>query len=417
MQFLYNIAISCYGAILFISSWFNPKAKLWIEGRKNWKKDLKTKLKDVTNKQRIWIHCASVGEFEQGRPVIEQIKNEYPAAHITLTFFSPSGFELRKNYDKADLVCYLPLDTKKNAKQWVEILKPNIALFVKYEFWPNMLKSLQTQHVPTLYFSSIFRENQHFFKWYGGWYKNILKSINYIFVQQQQSIELLNNIDCFNCEIAGDTRFDRVSSIANNIRPIPFIEAFIGNQTTFIAGSTWPEDEKLIANLIVHHKNVKLIIAPHEVNTTHIQQIEKRFKQQTIRYSQASLDNIKQASILIIDNIGMLSSLYQYADITYIGGGFGKGIHNTLEAAVYGVPILFGPKYQKFQEAKDLIACNAAFSINNIIELQRQFEKLLDQKTRDTFGNNAKQYVAQQTGGTNKVMQWINANLDANATN
>jgi 3-deoxy-D-manno-octulosonic-acid transferase len=417
MRFLYHIAIKGYGAVLSIASWFNPKAKLWIDGRKNWQKKLAVALENANNKKRIWIHCASVGEFEQGRPVIEQIKAEYPEAHITLSFFSPSGFELRKDYNKADLVCYLPLDTPKNAKKWVKTLKPDLALFVKYEFWPNMLLALQKQEIPTLYFSSIFRENQHFFKWYGSWFKKILQNIPFIFVQQQKSIDLLNSIGIKNCAIAGDTRFDRVCSIANNIKPISFIEAFITNEITLIAGSTWPEDEKLLANLMLQHKNVKLIIAPHEIDTAHINQIEKRFGKQAMRYSKVTIESLKHSSVLIIDNIGMLSSLYQYADITYIGGGFGKGIHNTLEAAVYGSPILFGPNYSKFQEALDLISYRAAFSIKNYVELQSKFEILLNNDKRNLAGKAAKMYVSNNTGGALKVMDWINTNLHAESAN
>jgi len=416
MRLLYHISIRCYGLALGIASWFNPKAKLWVDGRRNWQKQIEAAVANAPNKKRIWIHCASVGEFEQGRPVIEQIKVEYPEVHITLSFFSPSGFELRKTYDKADFVCYLPLDTPKNANIWMNTLKPDLALFVKYEFWPNMLIALQKQAIPTLYFSSIFRESQHFFKWYGSWFKKILRGINYILVQQQKSIDLLHKIGFQKCAITGDTRFDRVTTIANNIKPIPFIEAFITNEITLIAGSTWPEDEKLLANLMLQYNNVKLIIAPHEIDTAHISQIEKRFGKQAMRYSKASIETIKNASVLIIDNIGMLSSLYQYADITYIGGGFGKGIHNTLEAAVYGSPILFGPNYSKFQEAKDLITCKAAFSIKNYLALQHKFELLLDHDKRNIAGGAAKNYVSNNTGGTLKVMDWLKTNLHAEST-
>lgn len=417
MRFFYPIVIYFYGLILKAVSWFNPKAKLWVDGRKKWREKLQATLPAIKNNQRIWIHCASVGEFEQGRPVIEQIKNTYPEAFIVLSFFSPSGFELRKNFDKADLVCYLPLDTKKNAQDWIEIIQPDIALFVKYEFWPNMLLALQKQEIPTLYFSSIFRENQHFFSWYGSWFKKILQNIPFIFVQQQKSIDLLNSIGIKNCAIAGDTRFDRVSSIANQIKPIPFIEAFINNEITLIAGSTWSEDEKLLVALSQKHSNIKLIIAPHEIDLNHIRQIEKRFGNKAICYSKATIESLKHSSVLIIDNIGMLSSLYQYADITYIGGGFGKGIHNTLETAVYGSPIIFGPKYSKFQEALDLLHLKAAFSVDNYQGLLQAFENLLDINNRETASLAAKNYVSNNTGGTEKVMDWINTELSAKPIN
>lgn len=412
MQFFYQAGIWCYGLFIKIASIQNAKANLWVTGRKNWRENLKQNLPPSKQNKRIWIHCASLGEFEQGRPVIEAIKEQYPEIFIVLTFYSPSGYELRKDYNKADLICYLPLDTKQQANDWVNIVKPDMALFVKYEFWPNILLALQKAHIPTLFFSAIFRPSQHFFKWYGAWFRKVICKVDFLFVQNQESIQLLNTIGITQCDLAGDTRFDRVLQIATQIKPIAFVEAFVGSSLVMVAGSTWPEDEKLLAHLFARSKQkFKLIIAPHEIDNAHIEQIEKRFGEKSIRYSQANLETIKQAEVLIMDNMGMLSALYHYAHLAYIGGGFGKGIHNTLEAAVYGIPLLFGPKHHKFLEAKELIANGGAFVIENERSLFHNFDRLLGSEEGDKSGMASKKYVADNIGATEKVIDLIKQHI------
>ncbi|RZJ97942.1 MAG: 3-deoxy-D-manno-octulosonic acid transferase, partial [Flavobacterium sp.] len=327
--------------------------------------------------ENIWFHFASLGEFEQGRPVLEKLRQLHPQKKIIITFFSPSGYEIRKNYSLADAIFYLPLDTKKNAKRFIEIVNPEMAIFTKYEFWYYYFNELKRKEIPLYIISGIFRKEQIFFKRYGGFYRNILKCVSHFFVQNEESTLLLKSININNTTISGDTRFDRVYENAKNPKHIPEIDFFCGDSPILICGSTWPDDEKLIAELPAKYPDWKFIIAPHEVHESHIQIIESLFPE-TVRFSELKSKRTTDSSILIIDNIGMLSALYQYGRFAYIGGGFGAGIHNTLEAAAFGLPVIFGPKFSKFQEAKDLIEIGAAKSISSADELIASFDYFKD---------------------------------------
>ena len=401
MYWVYHISTLIYGLLVNIVALFNTKAKLFIEGRKDIFAQIKLKVN--RSEQPIWFHFASLGEFEQGRPVLEELKKIKPTEKIIITFFSPSGYEIRKNYALADGIFYLPLDTPANARKFIDLVNPKMAIFTKYEFWPNYFNILGNHNIPLYVISGIFRENQVFFKWYGGFYRNVLKNVNYFFVQNEESKALLRSIDILNVEVSGDTRFDRVYENAQHPKELPIIEKFCGTAPVVVAGSTWPEDEKHLVTLAAKYPDWKLIIAPHEIHRSHIDEIEKLFPS-ALKFSELTALSIeKNSNILIIDNIGMLSSLYQYGNIAYIGGGFGVGIHNTLEAAAFGLPVIFGPKYQKFQEAKDLIALRAAKSISNSAELLQAFEDF----NQTESGGIASNYVAQQKGATEMIIKKI----------
>lgn len=401
MLWIYNIGIAFYDILLKFAAFFNQKAKLFTSGRENIFKKIAQKINP--NDSPIWFHFASLGEFEQGRPVLESIKIEQPQQKIIVTFFSPSGYEIRKNYALAD-VFYLPLDTASNAKKFIDLVNPKQAIFTKYEFWYHYFKTLNDRKIPLYLISGIFRPNQAFFKWYGGFYRNILKNVSHFFVQNNDSITLLNSIGITAVSLSGDTRFDSVYENAKNPKKIELIEKFCGNSNVFIAGSTWLPDEKLLVSLIEKYPDWKVIIAPHEVDEQHINEIEKLFPTAKKFSSLNTQYAIRNTNILIIDNIGMLSSLYQYAKAAYIGGGFGAGIHNTLEAAAFGLPVIFGPKYDKFQEAKDLIAIGAAKSISNAEELIFAFEYF---NTNTEASADAKKYVNDKKGATKMILKLI----------
>lgn len=404
MLLLYSIGIRFYGLIISIFSLFNHKAKLFITGRKNIFNQIAQKINPAD--KHIWFHFASLGEFEQGRPVLEQLKSQFPAKKIVVTFFSPSGYEIRKNYALAN-VFYLPLDTPGNAKRFIESINPEMAIFTKYEFWHFYFKALKEKNIPLYIISGIFREKQAFFKWYGNFYRKILKNVTHFFVQNEESEKLLKSIGLDNVTLSGDTRFDRVYENAQSPKKLTEIEAFIGNNPAIICGSTWPEDEKYLAILPEKYPNWKFIVAPHEIDESHIESIEKQFPKNSLRFSALNAANQPQNTTyqtLIIDNIGMLSSLYQYGKLAYIGGGFGAGIHNTLEAAAFGLPVIFGPKYQKFQEAKDLITLNAAKSISSADELIQSFEYF---KENSEASAKARNYVATQKGATEIILKSI----------
>ncbi|RWU05738.1 3-deoxy-D-manno-octulosonic acid transferase [Pedobacter chitinilyticus] len=402
MYWLYNISMLIYGLLVRLASLFNAKAKLFIEGRKGIFKHISAKFNG--NERPIWFHFASLGEFEQGRPVLESIKASKPSEKIIVTFFSPSGYEIRKNYALADGIFYLPLDTISNAHKFVSLVNPKMAIFTKYEFWPNYFNALANQNIPLYIISGIFRSNQIFFKGYGGFYRNVLKCVRHFFVQNKESAALLNNIDIDNVDISGDTRFDRVYENAKTPKKLPIIENFCGEAPVLIAGSTWPEDEKLLVDLATKNPDWKLVIAPHEIHEGHISTITDLFPN-GLRFSNLDVNASSEinSQVLIIDNIGMLSSLYQYGQIAYIGGGFGVGIHNTLEAAAFGLPVIFGPNYHKFQEAKDLIEIGAAKNINNAEELTAAFEHYIAHES----GTLAKKYVANKKGATEMIMKKI----------
>jgi len=407
MLFLYNIGIYSYFLLILLSSPFNKKAKLWIKGRKNIFKRL---AENIDSSSKIaWFHCASLGEFEQGRPVIEEFKKKYNTYKILVTFFSPSGYEIRKNYKEADYIFYLPVDFKCNVKKFIKIVNPQIAFFVKYEFWYNYLNELNNSKVPTYIFSANFRKEQIFFKSYGEFYKNMLKYFNHIFVQNENSLQLLQTIGINNITISGDTRFDRVYTIAQNSTQLPLIEIFKQNKLLFIAGSTWEKDAEILIKYINSTKNnIKFIIAPHEISNSNIEQIYSSVNKKVVKYSEAKENDIADYSVLIIDNIGMLSSLYKYAEIAYIGGGFGKGIHNLLEAATFGMPVIFGPNHHKFVEATDLIKMGAGFEISGYDDFCAKINEFIDNPTKLSDASfNAKSYVERNIGATKRILENI----------
>ncbi|MCK4661293.1 MAG: 3-deoxy-D-manno-octulosonic acid transferase [Bacteroidales bacterium] len=404
---LYNIFIKIYHLAIIIASVKNQKAKQWISGRKN----IFKKIADSVNPKDyiVWFHCASLGEFEQGRPVIEKYKNDFPEHKILLTFFSPSGYEIRKNYQGADYIFYLPLDSKRNAKKFINIVNPKKVIFVKYEFWYHYLNLLYKKNIPTFIISTIFRKNQLFFRWYGNWYRKMLKKFSFIFVQNEISKMLLESININNVLITGDTRFDRVSAISEQSKSLPLIEKFRNNKTCLIAGSTWEKDENILIEFINSTKfNFKYIIAPHEIFPENINRIKKSINKQSLLYSKANEENILDTEVLIIDNIGILSSLYRYGDIALIGGGFGKGIHNILEAAAFGLPVLFGPKYQKFNEAIELLKLKGAFSFKDYNDFSDIIKKLQSDKIYlKNTGEISKNFVNSKKGVTNKILDKI----------
>jgi 3-deoxy-D-manno-octulosonic-acid transferase len=406
MVVIYFLVIKIYGFSIWMASFFNKKAATWIEGRKNLFEHISQTLHNE-NAQRLWFHCASLGEFEQGKPVIEAVKIAYPQFKIVLTFFSPSGYALKKNDPIADYVFYLPLDGPQNAQKFIDIVKPHAAFFVKYEFWHFYIKRLRDKKINCYYFSCNFRPTQTFFQFYGRFYKNMLQRITHIFVQNQTSLALLYKHSIPHVTVSGDTRFDRVFANSQQKKSVPIIAQFADNQKLFVAGSTWPADIKMLAH--IQHLPVKFIIAPHEITDEHIHQIESLFTDKVVRFSK--WNNDVDVKVLIIDNMGMLSSLYAYAHITYIGGGFGAGIHNILEAAVYGCPIIIGPNYQKFNEAKALVHNNGAFVIQKADDLHAITNTLLsDSDMHQSIMHKNQQYVLQNKGATEIIMHYLQMN-------
>ena len=403
MPTIYHIGIKIYYFFILVVSLFNTKAKHWIKGRRDWK----DQFPKISDNLKIWFHFASLGEFEQGKPLLQAVRKKYPKKKIIITFFSPSGYEIRKNSPLGDYILYLPIDTQKNAKDFIRIFNPELAIFNKYEYWYFFYKSLNQHQIPIYVTSSIFRENQIFFKWYGAFNRKILSYVTHFFVQNKKSGKLLESIGFDNFTLSGDTRFDSVLDLAKNKKEFPIIQKFKGDKKLIIAGSTWPEDEKLLANYCFND-DWKLVIAPHEISESKISDLEKLFDIKSLRYSKLDNDfefksNIK---VIIIDNIGMLSSLYSYGEIAYIGGGFGAGIHNTLEAAAWGLPVIFGFNYQKFQEAKDLIKLKGGYTINHQTELNTVLDDLTHHdEIRKNSGKVALDYVAKNTGATEIIMK------------
>lgn len=400
MLWLYNIGIHFYGFLVRIFSLFNSKAALFVKGREHIFSKIQNQLSE--GQSHTWFHFASLGEFEQGRPVLEQLKAQKPDVKIVITFFSPSGYEIRKDYPLAEGIFYLPLDTAANARKLVQLIRPDMAIFTKYEYWYHYFKELHQQQVPIYIISGIFRPNQIFFKWYGGLNRKILSYVCHFFVQNTESRNLLAGIGRNNVSISGDTRFDRVAAHAASAKPLDIVAQFCHGTKTLVAGSSWPADEQLLKGLMEKNTDWKLIVAPHEINKTHLEEIIRLFPDAE-RYS-APTAQLAEARVLIIDNIGLLSSIYPYGQIAYIGGGFGVGIHNTLEAAAFGLPVLFGPNYQRFQEAKDLIEIGAAISISQQEELDRAFAKI---KKDPQTGILAQKYVQDKTGATGQILKMI----------
>ena len=416
MLFLYNIGIRLYSFAIGIAAFFNPKAKLWREGRKKQFVRLQKAL-EGNQAPVIWFHTSSLGEFEQGRPVIEHLKANHPEFKIMLTFFSPSGYEIRKDYDQADYIFYLPLDTKRNAQRFLNIVRPQAVFFVKYEFWYHFLNETQKAHIPMILFSAIFREQQFFFKPYGRFFRKVIRNYTHIFVQNQISIDLLTHIQVKNVSIAGDTRFDRVKAIADKLEKFPIIEHFINKQLTFVIGSSWWRDLAIIVPFLNDFGTpLKTIIAPHEINDSEIERLQDVLTQKSIRYSECKkmdltntkhLKQLQESDVLILDNVGMLAWLYQYADFAYIGGGFGEGLHNTLEPAVFDTPVLFGKEYDKFQEAIDLVERGGAFSVKDRQELEAVMNDLyFNEDKRAKAAKVCTDYVLENLGSSDKIYQY-----------
>lgn len=414
-NFLYNLSIHSYVSLLKLIAPFNKKAKLWVDGRNK----LFHKLKSDAERRHLrsrsvkvaWFHCASLGEFEQGRPVIEAFRKQYPDYKIVLTFFSPSGYEIRKNYSGADYIYYLPADTPDNAKEFIKIIEPDIAFFVKYEFWKNYLTELEKCKIPIILFSAIFRPTQVFFKFYGGFYRELLHKFHHILVQNESSLELLKSIDIANATLAGDTRFDRVKQIVDNKKDIPVVKQFKNGHQIFIIGSAWQTDMDVLIPLINQLKDgTKFVVAPHEIHDAEIDIWRKQLSGKSVLFSDTDeVKDLEAYDILLIDNIGMLSSLYQYAEYAFIGGSFGKGLHNILEAATFGMPIFFGNKsYQKFQEANDLIHLGGAFPVENMEELKALYQALkANEKNRAKTAAICSNYVLDNVGATQKIMEVV----------
>ena len=405
MLFFYNLVVTIAAQILKIVAFFSPKIKLFVNGRKNTFATLQTQIN--TNDKTIWFHCASLGEYEQGLPVMQKIKATLPSHKLILTFFSPSGFEVRKNNTVANVTVYLPLDTRRNAKKFIKSVHPDLVFFIKYEFWPNYLCELKKLHIKTYLVSGIFRKNQIFFKWYGSFYKNALTAFNCFFVQNDSSKKLLNSIGFQNVIVSGDTRFDRVFSILQQDNTLNYIAEFKNNCTTIVIGSSWPADENLIIQFINNTtQNLKFIIAPHNINAEQIKNIEQKITKKTIKFSEKDGAALSSFQVFIIDTIGLLTKIYSYADIAYVGGGFGKpGIHNILEPATFGIPIIIGPNYSHFAEATALVHQKGCIAISNQNELNNWLSTLISNiDIRHEKGHICETFVTMNKGATDKIL-------------
>jgi 3-deoxy-D-manno-octulosonic-acid transferase len=410
MNQIYNLIVLLASQALTIFSRFSPKLKLFVAGRKTVFSTLKDGIKPTD--KTIWFHAASLGEFEQGLPVMEAVKQRYPNHKIILTFFSPSGYEVRKNNSVADVTVYLPLDTISNAKQFVQLVHPEKVFLIKYEYWPNYLNELKKQNIKTYLISGIFRENQAFFKWYGGFYRKALHTFDYFFVQNEGSKTLLNQLGFTNVKVSGDTRFDRVVSILERDNSLDFMEQFINNKTTIVIGSSWPKDEELLIHYINQcSEDIKFIIAPHNILQENIVSLQSSIKKKTILYSDSKneLPKLEDFQVFIIDTIGILTKIYSYADIAYVGGGFGNpGVHNILEPATFGIPIVIGPNYSHFAEVTALVTLNGCLVVQNQIQLNEAFDLLLqNQDERLEKGHICSTFVQMNKGATQTVMAHI----------
>ncbi len=406
MHFIYNILISIAAVVLQIIALFNSKIQLFVAGRKEVFPILKIKIKPTD--KTIWFHAASLGEYEQGLPVIEKIKKKYPFHKIIVSFFSPSGYEVRKNNTIADATVYLPLDTLKNAQKFIDTVHPDIVFFIKYEFWPNYLFKLKENKIPVFLISGIFREKQTFFKWYGGFYRKALDSFSYFFVQNEKSLKLLHQIGKKNALISGDTRFDRVASILERDNTLDCIDKFKDNKTTIVIGSSWPKDEELLMNFINYKwSECKYIIAPHNIKSEQIQQLKNNCNKKVLLYSEKENKDLADYEVLIIDTIGILTKIYSYADIAYVGGGFGQsGIHNILEPATFGIPIVIGPNYSHFAEAIELVHLGGCISVSSVESLELVFNELIDnEEVRKSKGAISAIFVQNNTGAVTAIMK------------
>jgi 3-deoxy-D-manno-octulosonic-acid transferase len=407
MRYLYTFALHMYALSMEIASFFNKKARMTRIGQ--WFTNGILRKEIDHNVKYIWFHAASLGEFEQGRPMIEILRKRYPEYKILLTFFSPSGYEVRKNYEGADVICYLPFDTPFKVRKFLNLANPYIAVFIKYEFWLNYLTELKKRGIKTYIISAVFRPNQLFFKWYGKWYRKVLECYEYLFVQDEESKRLLAEYGVNNVIVSGDTRFDRVLEIQQHSRLLPEIEGFVKDgKPILIVGSSWPEDEKIIIPYFNSHPEIKLIIAPHEIHREHLLYIQSLLNRPSVRLSEYNKNASQNNDCLIIDSFGILSSIYRYGQVAYIGGGFGSGIHNTLEAAVYNIPVIFGPKHQKFKEAKGLIACGGGFSIDSDTAFANRMNNFIsDSESRLNAGKAAGDFVHNNAGATERILSFF----------
>ena len=413
MLFLYNLIVQIASFLLKIVAVFSPKIKLFVEGRKSVFEILESKIN--ANDKTIWFHAASLGEYEQGLPVIERIKEKFPNHKIVLTFFSPSGYEVRKNNLVADVTVYLPLDTKKNALQFLSIVRPEMVFFIKYEYWPNYLTELRKLGIPTYLISGIFRKNQLFFKWYGGFYRTALNTFTYFFVQNESSKKLLLELGKTNVAVSGDTRFDRVASILEKDNSLDFIETFKNDTLTIVAGSSWPKDENLLVDYINQtSEKIKFIIAPHNIKEEQIQELKNSIFKKVVLFSEKSTKNLADFDVFIIDTIGILTKIYSYADIAYVGGGFGNpGVHNILEPATFGVPIVIGPNFSHFAEATALVNREGCIPISNKKELMDAFSNLIaNDNIRHEKGHICNTFVQMNKGATDIIMKKINDQVE-----
>nr|WP_313795283.1 glycosyltransferase N-terminal domain-containing protein [uncultured Allomuricauda sp.] len=410
VRFLYSFLIFISWNVLKVIAIFSSKIKLFVSGRKNTFSILNSK--NLAGDSTIWLHTASLGEYEQGLPILERLKREYPKYKIVLTFFSPSGYEVKKDKTPADCVVYLPLDTQKNAKQFIETINPEIAIFIKYEIWPNYLRELKLRNIQTILVSAIFSKRQIFFKPFGGFMRNSLKSFNHFFVQDQSSQKLLNSIGIKNVTISGDTRFDRVTEILGQENSLDFMNSFKGNDLCLVAGSTWPEDEEIIIDFInTSQKTIKYVIAPHTIKPAHIEKIEVGITKKTIRFSNKGND-LPNCEVIIIDTIGLLTKIYSYADIAYVGGAFATGLHNTLEPAVFGIPVVIGPNYTGFKEAEDLVNKKGIHPISNAQEFNDVMSLFLeDDSFKEKMGKINLEYIQGNVGSTQKILNYIKSVL------
>lgn len=408
MLFLYNLIVFVVAFLLKIVALFSPKIRLFVNGRKDVFTILKEKIKP--SDKTIWFHAASLGEYEQGLPVIEKVKEKYPSHKIIVTFFSPSGYEVRKNNTVADVTLYLPLDTKYNAKQFLKLTHPEMVFFIKYEFWLNYLNELKKNNIPTYLVSGIFRDNQIFFKWYGGFYKKALDAFTYFFVQNESSKNKIESIGYKNVIISGDTRFDRVVAILERDNTLDFIAEFKNNTTTIVIGSSWPKDEVLLTEYInTTQERVKFIIAPHNIKPEQITSLQQSITKKTVLFSEKEGKNLADYDVFIIDTVGILTKIYSYATIAYVGGGFGNpGVHNILEPATFGLPIIIGPNYSHFAEATELVQLGGCISITTTEELKTEFNNLITDKNHlNEKGLICKSYVQNKKGATDKIMSTI----------
>lgn len=412
MKVLYNISIFFLGLGLRLLSIFNTKAREFVTGRTGIFKKIRAAM-EGNQDPVIWVHCASLGEFEQGRPVIETIREEFPTHKVMLTFFSPSGYLVRKNYAQASYVFYLPLDTARNARKFVNIVKPALAIFVKYEFWYHYSRVLKKKHIPLISISAIFRKEQYFFRKTGSFNRRILKNFTHFFVQNNESVELLRSINLYTASISGDTRFDRVREVASRAEDIAIAARFKGQDKVFVIGSAWPEDLDVLLPFI-NERRLKFIIAPHEIHENQIETLQRSLTVKSVLYSEATGKPLDEYDVLIIDNVGLLSKLYRYGEFAYIGGAFGKGLHNILEAACYGIPILFGNRnYEKFWEATELINRGGAFPVEDYPDLKKKYEMLNIPETFILACEVCRQYVEENTGATQTIMDYCRHVLSA----